>query len=114
MAKLIAHSDRRVLRDLARRVAELAADPVQEHRRAIWYAQNRLRPIRPPVVGAPGGAGVELRPPGARGCGGRPARDVPPGMSRFLKSPRCARLRSRPARPRARPLVPAATCWQQP
>jgi hypothetical protein len=76
MAKLIAHSDRRVLRDLARRVAELAADPVQEHRRAIWYAQNRLRPIRPPVFISPEGAWIELIPPGSLHCEGQHARGI--------------------------------------
>ena len=42
--------DRNVIRDLAARVAELAADPVQEEKRRLWRALNGLRPERPMVM----------------------------------------------------------------
>jgi hypothetical protein len=50
------------LRDLARRVAEIAADPIQAQRRAMWYAQNALKPIKPLVFCSPEGSWVELLP----------------------------------------------------
>lgn len=42
--------DRTVIRELAARVAELAADPVQEEKRRLWRALNGLRPERPMVM----------------------------------------------------------------
>lgn len=43
-------SDVAVLRDLAARVADIAALPVQEEKRTLWRALNALRPIRPMVM----------------------------------------------------------------
>ncbi len=54
--------DRLYLRDLARRVAEIAADPIQAERRKLWYAQNVLKPIKPLVFCSPEGSWVELVP----------------------------------------------------
>ncbi|NLG52142.1 MAG: hypothetical protein GX552_18690, partial [Chloroflexi bacterium] len=54
--------ERCYLRDLARRVAEIAAHPAQEFRRQVWYAQNALHPIKPPVFCSPEGAWTELIP----------------------------------------------------
>ena len=59
---IIQPQDRCYLRDLARRVAEIAADPQQEFRRQVWYTQNALRPIKPPVFCSPEGSWVELLP----------------------------------------------------
>lgn len=42
-------NDRNILRELARRVAEIAALPAQEETRAAWRALNALRPARPMV-----------------------------------------------------------------
>ncbi|MCX7846577.1 MAG: hypothetical protein N2595_00875 [bacterium] len=42
--------DIRIVRDLARRVAEIAALPVQEEKRRLWRALNGLRPERPMVM----------------------------------------------------------------
>ncbi len=42
--------DLAVLRELAAQVAEIAALPVQEEKRALWRALNALRPIRPMVT----------------------------------------------------------------
>lgn len=42
--------DLAVLRELAARVAELAALPVQEEKRVLWRALNALRPARPMVM----------------------------------------------------------------
>jgi len=43
-------SERNILRDLASRVAEIAALPVQQETIAQWKALNGLRPVRPMVM----------------------------------------------------------------
>ena len=42
--------DRQVLRELGRRVAQIAALPVQRETIALWKAHNRLKPLRPMVM----------------------------------------------------------------
>jgi hypothetical protein len=42
--------DRTVIRELASRVAEIAALPVQEEKRELWRKLNSLRPTRPMVM----------------------------------------------------------------
>ena len=42
--------DRDVLRDLARRKAQIAADPVNQERRDAWYALDEGRPTRPMIL----------------------------------------------------------------
>ncbi|MCS7059632.1 MAG: hypothetical protein RMN25_00565 [Anaerolineae bacterium] len=39
--------DRLILRELAQQVAELAAQPIEHAKRALWYAHNALSPTRP-------------------------------------------------------------------
>ncbi len=56
--------DRTYLRDLATRVAEIAADPYNEERRNWWYALNDLRPVRPLALAFPEGSWRELMPAG--------------------------------------------------
>jgi hypothetical protein len=41
--------DRRLIRDLACQVAEIAALPVQAAKCAMWVKLNRLEPVRPMV-----------------------------------------------------------------
>jgi len=41
--------DRRIVRDLARRIAEVAALPVQDEKRAMWRKLNHLETVRPMV-----------------------------------------------------------------
>ncbi|MHB9032827.1 MAG: hypothetical protein ACYC6L_07255 [Anaerolineae bacterium] len=45
----ITPSDRLVLRALAGRVAELAARPIEQAKRNLWYAHNSLQPTRPVI-----------------------------------------------------------------
>jgi hypothetical protein len=68
--------DRRILRDLARRVAEIAAWPVQEEKRRLWYAQNALRPVRPLVFCSPEGSWVELLPEESLECEAGETREI--------------------------------------
>lgn len=80
----ITQRDRTILRDLAKRVAQIAADPVQAKRRDIWYAQNALRPIRPPVFVSPEGAWVELIPQDTLACESDHARGLELGLRRRI------------------------------
>lgn len=54
--------DREILRDLAKRVAEICALPEQETRRGMWYRHNALKPERPMTLCFPEGAWRELLP----------------------------------------------------
>ena len=74
------HSDRTVLRDLPKRIAEIAASPEQQARPALWYAQNALKPIRPLVFASPEGAWEELVPPGSMQCEDEGARGIERGL----------------------------------
>ena len=41
--------DRQILRDLAQRVAELVARPIEVEKRDLWYTHNALEPTRPVI-----------------------------------------------------------------
>ena len=41
--------DRSTIRDLAKRIAEIASDPVNDRRRELWRRLNGLEPVRAPV-----------------------------------------------------------------
>ncbi len=73
-------NDRTVLRDLAKRIAEIAAQPEQDERRRLWYAQNSLRPIRPVVFISPEGSWCELLPDTALQCRDDDARGIEHGL----------------------------------
>jgi len=45
----ISSSDRAILRDLSKRVADIAADPIQKQREAMWVKLNGLQKTRPLV-----------------------------------------------------------------
>jgi len=60
--------DRRVLRDLARRVAEIADNPVMGERRQLWSEHNSLRSKRPMMLVFPEGSWVELIPQNSLQC----------------------------------------------
>lgn len=59
---MIPNDDRTVLRDLARRVAEIAALPAMQERRDLWRKHNSLQPVRPLILVFPEGAWCELLP----------------------------------------------------
>ncbi|MBE3070292.1 MAG: hypothetical protein IMZ66_08655, partial [Planctomycetes bacterium] len=52
---MISPSDAVVLRDLARRVAEIASLPIMAERRPLWRRHNRLRGERPMILVFPEG-----------------------------------------------------------
>jgi hypothetical protein len=43
---VIPHQDRKILRDLAKQVAGIAALPVHAERRELWKGHNSLQPVR--------------------------------------------------------------------
>lgn len=49
-SKVISSNDKHVLRELGKRIAEIAALPVQQETVALWKALNGLRPERPMVT----------------------------------------------------------------
>jgi hypothetical protein len=60
--------DKQILRELAKRVAEIASDEKQEEKRQLWYAHNSLKPVRPMVLCFPEGAWDELLPQSVLEC----------------------------------------------
>jgi len=55
-------ADRAYLRDLATKIAEIAADPYNAKRRREWYLHNDLKPARPMVLIFPEGSWSEILP----------------------------------------------------
>jgi hypothetical protein len=47
---MIPHNDVAIIRELAARLAEIAALPVQEEKRSLWRQLNALQPVRPLVM----------------------------------------------------------------
>jgi len=80
----ITPSDRTVIRDLARQVAEVAALPVMAERREMWKRHNALRRVRAMVLVFPEGAWRELLPDGACRCEGERARRIEGELRRRL------------------------------
>ena len=70
----ITPSDRAILRDLAKEVAETAARPEMAERRRRWSAHNALRSKEPMLLVFPEGAWEELIRPGDLGCAAETAR----------------------------------------
>ncbi|MCK4374528.1 MAG: hypothetical protein KAX19_04335, partial [Candidatus Brocadiae bacterium] len=64
----VSEKDRRILRGLAARVAEVAALPVQAERSRLWQDFNALKPHRPMVLAFPEGGWRDLLPDGAAEC----------------------------------------------
>jgi hypothetical protein len=54
--------DREILRELARRVAEIAELEVQAERRELWRRHNSLKAVRPMLLVFPEGSWIELIP----------------------------------------------------
>ena len=72
--------DRLIIRDLAQRIAELAALPRQDERRRLWTDQNSLRRNRPLVYCSPEGSWIELLPHDVLKCEDDDARGLEYGL----------------------------------
>lgn len=70
----ISDSDRRVLRELAKRVADLAARPEEEQKRQLWYRHNALEPMPPLIFCDPENGWHEILTPEQFACEGQLAR----------------------------------------
>ena len=68
--------DRDVLRDLARRKAQIAADPVNQERRDAWYALDEGRPTRPMILAEVIGVLEETIPSDSLRCSSDAAREI--------------------------------------
>lgn len=66
----------RILRDLAKQVAQAASLPVMAERRAMWKRHNALQRVRPMILVFPEGAWGELLPDAALTCQGEQARRI--------------------------------------
>ncbi|MCP4199547.1 MAG: hypothetical protein GY762_20555 [Proteobacteria bacterium] len=69
-------AERQTLRNLARKVADIAADPTMEERRGLWIEHNSLRKARPMMLIFPEGSWVELLPERSLTCEGDRARAI--------------------------------------
>ena len=45
----VSEKDKKILRSLAAKVAELSARPVEKEKRQLWYDHDCLKPVRPVV-----------------------------------------------------------------
>jgi len=68
--------DRKILRDLAKRVADVAALPVQAERRQAWRLHNDLKTKRPMILVFPEGSWEELLPDKVLRCEEEAARRI--------------------------------------
>lgn len=73
---MISQNDRTTLRDLARRVAGIAALPIQAERRDYWKLHNSLQTIRPMILVFPEGSWEELLTERDLVCEGEDARRI--------------------------------------
>jgi len=71
----ISPKDRQTLRELGRRVAEIAAEPMQAQKADLWRRHNDLQPARPLVLVFPEGAWREMLPREEMTCEEGLARD---------------------------------------
>ena len=81
---MLSSKDRGLLRDLAKRVAEVAALPVMAERRERWTQHNSLRPGRPMILIFPEGAWRELLPEMGLRCTEEEARRMELALRRAL------------------------------
>ncbi len=80
----VSHSDRSVIRDLAKRVAEIAALPIMAERKRLWVEHNGLRPARPMILVFPEGAWCELLDDSQLVCVGELARAMELALRRRI------------------------------
>ncbi len=72
----VSGSDRDTIRELARRVADIAAEPVMSERRELWKRHNSLSPERAMVLLFPEGGWNEILPRDTVSCSTEKARRI--------------------------------------
>ena len=78
--------DKGILRDLAKQVAEIAALPIMDERRALWNRHNRLERVRPLILVFPEGSWRELMPETGLECHDDEARAIETDLRRRIYS----------------------------
>ncbi|MCG2661823.1 MAG: hypothetical protein L6437_16450, partial [Kiritimatiellae bacterium] len=68
--------DRQIVRELARRIAEIAAMPIMAVRRDLWRRHNVLEQVRPVIYVDPQGAWCELIPENTLLCQEQKLREI--------------------------------------
>lgn len=71
---LINEKDRKILRAMASRMAELAGRPIEQEKQELWVAHNDLKSVRPLVFCNPEGGWSEIIPDESLRCQGDLAR----------------------------------------
>ena len=71
---IVSPTDRTILRELAAHVAELAARPIEQEKRDLWYRHNALQPTRPLIFCDPENGWNEIITPDDLACQGELAR----------------------------------------
>lgn len=72
---VVSSPDREILRRLASKVAELAARPIEDEKRDLWYRHNQLEPTRPLIFCDPENGWNEIITENQLKCSGSLARD---------------------------------------
>jgi len=80
----VSAKERRILRDFAKEVADLASQPVMEERRRLWKQHNSLKPVRPMILLFPEGSWRELLPKESLQCEDESARGMEMNLRRRL------------------------------
>jgi len=73
---MIAQEDKKIIRELAKQVAEIAELPIMEERRRMWKQHNQLKRVRPMILVFPEGSWRELLPQSVLQCQGDVARQI--------------------------------------
>lgn len=72
----VTRPERKIIRDLAKKVADIAALPVMEERRNLWRKHNALKPCRPMMLIFPEGSWRELLPAESLRCPSKEGRAI--------------------------------------
>lgn len=70
----VSQKDRPIIRNLAKQVAEFAADPIQQEKADLWFKHNDLERVSPRILVFPEGAWREMIPDNTLYCEGAFAR----------------------------------------
>lgn len=73
---MISANEREVIRELAKKLADLANQPIMEERRKLWYAHNDLKTDQPIIDCSPEGAWREVITPDSLVCQSEEAREI--------------------------------------
>lgn len=73
---MISPDERKILRDLAKQVADIASLPIMAERRELWKKHNSLQPVRPMILIFPEGSWEELLPHSVLKCQDNKARGI--------------------------------------